>query len=71
MMDRQHVADYLAALSEQEFADLAAEARAVPEPTPVERLRAAEDSGDWRTSFALKAQRLGELMSNPNPNRKD
>lgn len=60
-MDRTNIRAYLAGLSEEEFAALAAEARA--EPTPAEQLRAAEQAGDWPTAFRLKADLLAQLMT--------
>lgn len=66
-MDRNHIRDYLAGLSEDEFAALTAEARAA-EPAPAEKLRAAEHSGDWGAAFRLKTAQLHNLITTKDAN---
>ena len=70
-MDRDKLIDYLSAMTDAEFSALAAEARANPEPSPADQVRAAEAAGDWRTAFALKARQLNSLMNPPAPTPKD
>jgi hypothetical protein len=62
-VDRQSIAAYLANLSDEQFAELASEARA--DPDPVKKVRAAETAGDWHESFRLKTAQLRQLLNPP------
>jgi hypothetical protein len=62
-MDRDAITRYLAALDDEQFAELASEARA--DPDPAKQVRAAEAAGDWNRSFALKAAQLRDLLRPP------
>lgn len=63
-MDRTAVVNYLASLDDQEWSSVVADARGTDVDTDA-ALRAAEKSGDWQTSMALKSQQLSRLL-NPN-----
>jgi len=52
----------IAELSDDDFDKLVARTR----PPRLDKLRAAETSGDWKTSFRIKTGMLNDLM-----NRKD
>lgn len=54
-MDRQQVLNFLAAMTDEEFDQIADDARG--------GITAAERRGDWQRSFALKARRLNQLMN--------
>lgn len=60
-MDRQQVTSFLAALTDEEFDEIADEARGIDR-----KARSAERAGDWQQSMALKAQRLHKLMRGGN-----
>lgn len=57
----------IAELSDEQFRALVNRTRApaVPQPTTThaQRVRAAEQTGDWKTAFDLKARQLGRLMN--------
>lgn len=59
-MDRKDVIHYVSSLTDDEFADLTAEARGSRDI-----IRSAERSGDWKRSFDLKAKVLRDLMDPP------
>lgn len=57
-MHRDDVVRYIAAMSDTEYADLTAEARADTTPTPEKLLRAAQDSGDVAATIRAKTAQL-------------
>lgn len=65
-MERDRIVDYVAALDDAEWAALVTEARGLDSTTDA-KLRAAESKGDYKTSFAIKAAQLRELL---NPDQK-
>lgn len=65
-MNRDEVVGWLSSLDDAEWTSVVADARGATVDDDA-KLRAAEQSGDWRTSMALKAAQLNRLLSEPRP----
>ena len=63
-MDRDSIIGYLAALTDDEFHQTAAQARTLAASRTIDdRLAAAQERGDLMTSIALKREKHGQVVS--------
>ena len=66
-MNRDNVIEYLAALTDGEFHQTAAEARTLAASRTIDdRLAAAQERGDLMTAIALKREKHGHQQANSN-----